>query len=149
MPARLFTDAERARTVEDSFLGSSSGQLVEAADVTAGRLPAPYDRAIDAVVSAAATLRPEEWSEWIRVPGQAGAMPSASGPTAEFQFARFTDATYYFSPAYLRFSSGMVGSGFLRGLDRGLRPLVAQHALTLAGRRLEASKSAFASAVDA
>ena len=150
VPARLFADPERAAVVESAFLGSSSGVIVEAADITAGRLPAPYDRSVDAVATAVATLGREEWSEWIPVHGPTGAEPSVAAPAAEFQFARFTDTAYFFSPAYIVAGSvETVGTPFLRGLDRELRPLVATHVIALAARRLGSSRDLFRASADA
>jgi len=148
VPARLFGDADRAAEVEGAFLGGSSGTVVDADDITSGRLPVPYDRAIDEVVASAATLKRDEWSEWLSVRGSAGKPADDASPSAEFQFARLTDTTYFFSPAYADRDLNAVSSPFLRGLDREMRTLVAAHVLGLAARRLAPSGDLFRSASD-
>ena len=175
-PARLFGAQKSAVSAESAFLGSSAGAIVEAADITSGRLPAPYDRAADAISSAAATLRREEWSEWIRVeplppapqvipavpvaaareplaaaagnrfaaPAHAASAAKETAPAAQFQFARATDTSYFFSPAYIIGADGTIGTPFLRGIDRDLRPLIAAHVIALSRRRLDASRTLLA-----
>jgi hypothetical protein len=133
-PARLFID----RLHEDDaafFLGSSSGAIVEAADITTGRIPFPYDRAVDAVASAVASLGRDQWSEWIPVPPAPGADADKAATEAEFQLARHTDTSYYFSPAYIAIEGRVVADAFLRGLDRELRPTIASHVTGLTRRR--------------
>jgi hypothetical protein len=147
-PARLFVDRVRQDIEGAFFLGSSSGAIVEAADITAGRLPFPYDRTVDAVASAVATLGRDQWSEWIPVPATPGAAPDAGPPAAEFQLARNNDTTYYFSPAYVGGRGDIVGDGFLRGLDRELRPTLATHVIELARRRSAARRDLFTATSD-
>ena len=142
-PARLFADRIRQDVEGAFFLGSSSGVVVEAADITAGRLPFPYDRSVDAVAAAVASLGRDHWSEWIPVPPTPGAAPNAAPPAAEFQLARYTDTTYYLSPAYVSGRGDVVGDAFLRGLDRELRPTVATHVVELARRRSVAKRELF------
>lgn len=132
VPARLFDADEGAAAADRAFVGSSSGAMVEATDITAGRIPFPYDRATDAVAEAAASLKGEEWSGWITLPPTAGAVP---GPAAQFQIARFTDTAYFFSPVYVSTGMASVASPFFRGIERELRPLVALHSLELSRRR--------------
>lgn len=144
VPSRLFAAPEQAAVTGSAFLGSSAGVVVEAADITAGRLPPPYDRAVDAISAAAANLRREEWSDWITVDSGPPASPAAPpGPQAQFQLARFSDTSYFFSPAYVLGTTVVASTPFLRGLDRELRPLVASHAIALAQRRMEASADLF------
>lgn len=143
LPARLFRTPTGTATREAAFVGGSSGVTVDAADITSGRLPGPYDRAVDAVSAAAATLGREQWSDWIEVPGTAGAAAASGAPVAVFQFARSSDTAYFFSPAYLESSTEAADTPFLRGLDRGLRPLVAEHVLALSRRRLEPVRELF------
>jgi hypothetical protein len=72
-PARLFLDRVRQDADAAFFLGSSSGAVVEADDITSGRLPFPYDRTVDAVAAAVESLGRDQWSEWIPVPSAPGA----------------------------------------------------------------------------
>jgi hypothetical protein len=145
VPARLFDSFAGKTGDADRFVGTSGGAIVDAADITTGRLPPPYDRAADAVSSAAAGLRREQWSEWIPVEPPADADAKSHPPKAEFQFARFNDTSYFFSPAYVTGRDDLVGTPLLRGLDRELRPIAAAHALALAKRRLAGSAALFAS----
>jgi hypothetical protein len=142
-PARLFVDRVQQDVDGAYFLGSSAGVVVEAADITAGRLPFPYDRAVDAVAAAVGSLGLDQWSEWIPVPPAPGVSPDAAAPAAEFQLARHTDSTYYLSPAYVAGRSDVVGDAFLRGLDRELRPMIAKHVVGLAERRTPARRALF------
>jgi hypothetical protein len=64
-------------------------------------------------------------------------------PAAEFQLARYTDTSYYFSPAYVPGRRDVVGDAFLRGLDRELRPAIAAHVVGLAQRRVPARRELF------
>lgn len=146
VPARLFRAPDAGADHEAAFFGGSSGVTVDAADITSGRLPGPYDRALDAVSAAAATLGREQWSDWIEVPAAAGTVPAPGAPVAVFQFARVSDTDYFFSPAYLEPSSEAAGTPFLRGLDRGLRPVVVEHVLALSRRRLEPVRELFPAA---
>lgn len=140
VPAGLLPDPDQAEAVERQFVGSSSGAVVESVDITSGRLPAPYDRAIDAVAAAAANLSREQWSEWITTtPGPA----DEASAGAEFQFAHYTDTSYFFTPAYRIGDPRIVGTPFLRRLDRPLRPLVATHVIELARRRLAPARQLF------
>ncbi|MFN2376342.1 MAG: hypothetical protein ABR538_07375, partial [Candidatus Binatia bacterium] len=143
LPARLFQAPTAAADPETAFVGGSSGVSVEAADITSGRLPGPYDRAVDAVSAAAATLGREQWSDWIEVPAAPGTVAVPGAPVAVFQFARFSDTAYFFSPAYLEPSTEAADKPFLRGLDRELRPLVAEHVLALSRRRMEPVRELF------
>jgi hypothetical protein len=142
-PARLFVDRVQQDVDGTYFLGSSAGAVVEAADITSGRLPFPYDRAVDAVAAAVGSLGLDQWSEWIPVPPAPGVAPNAAAPAAEFQLARHTDTTYYLSPAYVAGRSDIVGDAFLRGLDRELRPVIAMHVVGLAQRRTSARRGLF------
>jgi len=132
VPARLFDPDHGTAAADRTFVGSSSGLMVEAADIAAGRIPFPYDRATDAIASTAATLSGEEWSTWITLPETAGA---AHGAVAQFQFVRFTDTAFYFSPVYVATGTASSASPFFRGLERELRPLVALHSIELSRRR--------------
>jgi hypothetical protein len=147
-PARLFLDRVRQDADGAFFLGSSSGAVVEAADITAGRLPFPYDRAVDAVAAAVESLGRDQWSEWIPVPAAPGVAPDAAAPAAEFQLARYTDTSYYFSPAYVPGRRDVAGDAFLRGLDRELRPSIAAHVIGLAQRRTPARRQLFGPGVE-
>jgi hypothetical protein len=62
---------------------------------------------------------------------------------AAFQFARFSDTSYFFSPAYVDSGAAVSSAPFLRGLDRELRPLVATHVVALSARRLAATGELF------
>ncbi len=146
VPAHLFGPLDAAAVVEQAFVGSSGGAIVEAVDITSGRLPYPHDRAAAAVAITAAALRREEWSDWIDVePPPGSATPTA---VAQFQFVRFSDSAYFFSPAYAASTSATVASPFLRGVDRELRPIVAAHLIALSRRRLEPSRTLFAQGSD-
>ncbi len=139
VPARLLPAAEQDEVVERGFLGSSSGSVVEAADVTGGRLPAPYDRVIDAVAAAAGNLPRDQWSDWMVIAsGEAG-----GAAAAEFQFVHYDDGAYFFTPAYRSGDDRVVGAPFLRGLERPLRPLVSTHVIDLARRRFAPARGVF------
>lgn len=142
VPVRLFEVDPKASAA--AFVGSSSGASVEYADLTSGRLPVPYDRAIEAVTAAAATLGKDQWSDWIRVTPAPQEPGAPAPPEAEFQVARVGDSYYLFSPAYVIGTEDVSAEPFLRGADRDQRPLLAQHVLGRAGRRDAALAALFA-----
>jgi len=159
VPSSLIAE-DKASSGDVAFAGSSAGAVVESEDITSGRLPSPYDRAADSVAAAAATLGRDQWSDWITVdplppaapkaPDGAGssAAPPARPPAAQFQFARFGDSAYYFSPAYVFAASPVARRPFLRGKEREIRPLVAAHAIAVTKRRLDPSRELFANPRD-
>ena len=140
VPASL-VDGNFSESTKAAFAGSSAGALVEAEDLTSGRLPSPYDRAADAVVAAAATLGRDQWSEWIAVEPPPGTAKDAQPPLAHFQFVHVSDSSYYFSPAYAFEASPFVHRPFLRGKEREIRPLVAAHAIAATRRRFETARA--------
>jgi hypothetical protein len=144
VPVRLFRAPGSTMGDDGVFVGTSSGAVVDAADITTGRLPSPYDRAIDAVAASAAMLRPDEWSDWITVEPVSHDGAAITLPEAEFQFARTNDSSYLFSPAYVAHRRDRIGTPFLRGADREARPLVAQHLFALSKRRLQPVETLFA-----
>jgi hypothetical protein len=133
-PSRIFPKDER--TLASAFVGDSGGALVDAGELTAGRLPPPYDRAIEAVTATAATLGRDQWSEWISTTPASGS-GGEPAPLVEFQFARVGDGHYYFSPAYVVGANEFSGEPFLLGAEAELRPLLAVHALEVSRRRRE------------
>ncbi len=160
VPSSLI-DEDKASSGDVAFAGSSAGAVVESEDITSGRLPSPYDRAADAVAAAAAALGRDQWSDWITVeplPAASPKAPDGSGssaaqpvrpPAAQFQFARFGDSAYYFSPAYVFGTSPIARRPFLRGKEREMRPLVAAHAIAVTRRRLDPSRELFVNRSDA
>lgn len=142
LPSRLFADASRPAAM--AFVGSSAGAVVEYADLNSGRLPPPYDRAIEAVTAAAATLGKDQWSDWIRVSPAPPAAGAPAPPDAEFQVARVADSYYVFSPAYVVGQDDASADPFLRGADRDQRPLLAAHVLDRSRRRAASIASLFA-----
>lgn len=140
-PARVFGNGEAAPA--SAFAGSSGGAMVEYGDLTSGRLPPPYDRAIDAVTAAAATLGRDQWSDWIVVTPTPPVPGAPVPPPAEFQFARVGDNSYYFSPAWVVGAADGSAEPFLRGAERELRPLLATHVLEVWRRRDERVEGLF------
>lgn len=141
-PERVFGEPDGDATAV-GFLGSSSGAVVGGDDLASGRLPAPWDRAVDAVSSEAAAMRVGQWSPWIPVASTPGT-PATGDAIAEFQFVRFSDADYYLSPAYVTLPTGaLLPAPFLRGMDATLKPLLAEHAVARSSRVFEQAGELF------
>lgn len=142
VPLRLFKDGSDAAA--SAFAGCNCSTVVEYADLTSGRLPSPYDRAIEAVTAAAVTLGKDHWSDWIRVTPAPSAAGAATPPDAEFQVARVADAYYLFSPAYVVGKADVSADPFLRGGDLDQRPLLAAHVIDRSQRRAPSVTALFA-----
>lgn len=147
VPRRLFdtSDDQKAGQAGVAFVGSSAGAVVEAEDFAAGRVPPPYDRAVDAIKAASQDLERGAWSDWIPVSASPGLAESRGAAAGEFQFVRFDEASYFFSPVYFLGENSSRATAFLRGAARELRPTIAAHPLALAQRRLGASRAFFES----
>lgn len=137
VPARLFVPSERQGAVEGTFLGGSTGVGVRKADLSSGRLPVPYDRSLEILASASTQMRPGDWSDWIPLRPRAAAVEGGAGLLGEFQFARVTEDEFFLTPVYRTPAPERIGSPFLRGLHRDVRPIVVEHTFHRAARLAE------------
>ncbi|HYC01317.1 MAG TPA: hypothetical protein VEC57_19450 [Candidatus Limnocylindrales bacterium] len=149
-PSRVFADAPATTmltaSTESAFLGNSAGVVADARQVEAGKVAAPYDGAVEAVLDAAKTLAEGRWSDWIDVPGGHG----------RFQIGRISADELWLSPVYRVYAVGtappamvLLGDPFLRGVDVDARGALLTHLAEVERTRVTAAQRLLGSSHEA